>query len=280
MTVQAPVELDSSAEALSLYLNEIARRPLLTAKQERELAQRIERGDLAAKDKMVESNLRLVVSIAKKYTGTGVHLIDLIQEGNLGLIRAVEKFDWRRGYKFSTYATWWIKQAIGRGISQNSRTIRVPHNVHAIINKLTVVEQKALAQRGIALTVEEAAVLLEIEPAEVAALRRIRDMQPSSLQAPAGEDGEVGELLPDSDAPEPLEVAHDAIQSQRIGEALATLPYRQRRVIEARFGLGNETPKTLDEVGQELALGRERVRQLEQQGLAALRGNGAAAFAA
>ncbi len=277
-SVDSPLEL--TAETLTHYLTQIGRRPLLTGAQEKQLARRIERGDLHAKDVLVESNLRLVVSIAKKYMHARVPLIDLIQEGNLGLIRAVEKFDYRKGFKFSTYATWWIKQAIGRALESQGHTIKVPHDVARAIARMELVERKALADGGAQLSVYETAALMEIEPAEVEALRRIRDMQPASLNTPVGaqHDGDVselGEMLPDLHSPEPLELASQSMQRTQIGEAMSALTYRERRVLELRFGLGGGTPKTLDEIGDELEVSRERARQIERDALAQLSSCGA-----
>ncbi|MBD0290144.1 MAG: sigma-70 family RNA polymerase sigma factor [Thermoleophilia bacterium] len=257
----------STTDALQLFLNEVGRYPLLTAQEEVELAKRIERGDKAAKDRMVNSNLRLVVSIAKKYQGHGLSLLDLIQEGIIGLIRAVEKFDWRRGYKFSTYATWWIRQAVQRGVANKARTIRIP--VH-------IVER----EQRIAKAVRELTVKLEREPTdhEVArtsklSVKQVREVRGAaravaSLDKPVGDDSgtALGDLVAGSEA-EPEEEVTVSLAEEALRGAVARLPERERSVIELRYGIDGDDPHSLEEIGRRLGLTRERVRQIEAQAL-------------
>jgi RNA polymerase primary sigma factor len=258
-------------DSLELFLPEIGRHPLLTAAEEVALAKRIEQGDLAAKRRMIESNLRLVVSIAKGYRGLGVPLLDLIQEGTLGLTRAVEKFDWRRGYKFSTYASWWIRQAAQRAVANNARTIRVPVHV--------VERQQALqrAARRLQFQLGREASAQELAEATGLAVRHVEEALGAahasvSLNQSVGsgdEHVELGQLFADREAADPGEEAEETLRNQAVHEALAELPARERRIVELRFGFG-ATPSTLEAIGRKLGLTRERVRQLERQALARL----------
>ena len=259
-----------STDSLSLFMNEIGRHQLLTAAEEVELAKRIERGDRAAKERMINSNLRLVVSIAKRYTGHGLSLGDLIQEGIIGLNRAVEKFDWRRGFKFSTYATWWIRQACQRAISNQSRTIRVPAHVHERRVKLARIGRQFEAEHGREPTLDELAEAsgLELQHVEEA----LGAVEASvSLNQSVGEDGdgELGDLFADSAAADPFEEADDTLRRQAVRTALATLPELERRVLELRFGFDGEQ-RSLEAIEKELGISRERVRKLEQRGLTLL----------
>jgi RNA polymerase primary sigma factor len=260
----------ASTDSLALFMNEAGRHRLLTAAEEVELAKRIERGDRAAKERMITSNLRLVISIAKRYQGRGVPLGDLIQEGAIGLNRAVEKFDWRRGYKFSTYATWWIRQSCQRAISNQSSTIRVPTHVHERLIKLARARQRLAGAEGGQPTAEElaAATGLELQHVEEALGAAEASI---SLSRPVGSDegAELGDLLPDPSTADPSEQAHEALQRRRLREALDTLPADERRVIELRFGLDGE-PRSLEAIGRELEIGRERLRKLEESALAKL----------
>ncbi len=256
--------VEPSLDSLRLYLRSIGRVELLTASQEVELAKRIERGDMAAKRQMVEANLRLVVSIAKGYLGRGLSFLDLIQEGSLGLIRAVEKFDYRRGYKFSTYATWWIRQAVTRAIADKARTIRIPVHMVEKLNRVGHVERQLVQRLG-----------REPEPAEIAeelrwSVQDVRDVMrvaqlPVSLEKPVGdeEDSELGDFVADEDVPEPFEEASERLQREGVKRALEALPERERRVIELRFGLTGSEPLTLEEVGRAMGVTRERIRQIE-----------------
>jgi RNA polymerase primary sigma factor len=255
---------------VALFMNEAGRYPLLTATEEVELAKRVEQGDRAAKERMIVSNLRLVISIARRYQGRGVPLGDLIQEGVIGLNRAVEKFDWRRGYKFSTYATWWIRQACQRAISNQSTTIRVPTHVHERRIKLARARQRLEAETGETPTAEELAASTEldlqyVEEALGAAEANI------SLSRPIGSDdaGELGDLFPDTTALDPEEHAHEALQRRTLRRALGILSDDERRLIELRYGLDGE-PTSLEAIGRELKLTRERLRRLEESALAKL----------
>ena len=254
----------STTDALQLFLNEVGRYKLLTAEEEVELAKRIERGDKDAKDLMVNSNLRLVVSIAKKYQGHGLSLLDLIQEGIIGLIRAVEKFDWRRGYKFSTYATWWIRQAVQRGVANKAREIRIPVHIVDRERKIGRAERELVAKLGRAPTEEEVARQSKLPLKQV---REVREAARAvtSLDRPVGEGGEasLGELFAGHDAP-PEETLLVSLQENVLQRALADLPEREREVLQLRYGLdGEEDPKSLEEIGRRMGLTRERVRQLE-----------------
>ncbi len=262
------VDFDPGLDPMRLYLKAIGRVPLLSAAEEVCLAKRIERGDSSAKRQMVEANLRLVVSIAKGYAGRGLSLLDMIQEGSLGLIRAAEKFDHSRGYKFSTYATWWVRQAISRAIADKSRTIRIPVHMMERINKATRAERILLQQLGREPTPAEIAAQLECTPQEVGELMRIAQ-PPVSLERPTGEDddGELGALIADASLASPFEIAVDAMRRQSISQALATLTRREREVIEMRYGLAGGRARTLDEVGRAFSITRERVRQIETRTL-------------
>jgi RNA polymerase primary sigma factor len=260
--------VEPSLDSLRLYLRSIGRVPLLTAAQEVELAKRIERGDMEAKTHMVEANLRLVVSIAKGYLGRGLTFLDLIQEGSLGLIRAVEKFDYRRGYKFSTYATWWIRQAVTRAIADKGRTIRIPVHMVEKLNKVVHVERQLVQQLGREPTPEEIAGHLECNVREVRDILRM-SQQPISLEKPIGEEeeSELGDFVEDQAAESPFEVASENLRKENVHRALAALPQREREVIEMRFGLTGGRPRTLEEVGRAFNVTRERIRQIENHTL-------------
>jgi RNA polymerase primary sigma factor len=254
-------------ESLELFLQRARAHPLLTAAEEIDLAKRIERGDLAAKERMINGNLRLVVSQARRYQGHGLPMEDLVQEGMLGLIRAVEKFDWRRGFKFSTYGTLWIRQAIQRGLQNHGRTIRVPVHVSQRQVKVRKIESELNAKLGREPTDEEIAAVSEIPLEEIAELRELSRAM-TSLDQPVSEDGEtaLGDLLA-SDRPEPLEEVVEADRELRVNEAVRNLPAAERSVIRLRFGLSGEEPLTLRQAGSELGITAERARQLEEQGL-------------
>jgi RNA polymerase primary sigma factor len=260
--------VEPSLDSLRLYLRSIGKVELLTAGEEVALAKRIERGDLTAKQHMVEANLRLVVSIAKAYLGRGLTFLDLIQEGSLGLIRAVEKFDYRRGYKFSTYATWWIRQAVTRAIADKGRTIRIPVHMVEKLNKVVHVERQLVQALGREPTPEEIALELETTPREVRDILRMAQ-QPVSLEKPIGEEeeSELGDFVEDQTAESPFEIASENLRRENVRRALAALPTREREVIEMRFGLTGERPRTLEEVGQAFNVTRERIRQIENHTL-------------
>jgi RNA polymerase primary sigma factor len=260
--------IEPSLDSLRLYLRSIGRVELLTAEQEVALAKRIERGDMTAKQQMVEANLRLVVSIAKSYLGRGLTFLDLIQEGSLGLIRAVEKFDYRRGYKFSTYATWWIRQAVTRAIADKGRTIRIPVHMVEKLNKVVHVERQLVQELGREPTPEEIATHLECTPREVRDILRIAQ-QPVSLEKPFGEEeeSELGDFVEDPTAESPFELASENLRRENVRSALAALPAREREVIEMRFGLTGGRPRTLEEVGKAFNVTRERIRQIENHTL-------------
>jgi RNA polymerase primary sigma factor len=260
--------VEPSLDSLRLYLRSIGRVSLLTAQQEVELAKRIERGDMVAKTHMVEANLRLVVSIAKGYLGRGLTFLDLIQEGSLGLIRAVEKFDYRRGYKFSTYATWWIRQAVTRAIADKGRTIRIPVHMVEKLNKVVHVERQLVQQLGREPTPDEIAEHLECSAREVRDILRM-SQQPISLEKPIGEEeeSELGDFVEDQAAESPFEVASENLRKENVHRALAALPQREREVIEMRFGLTGGRPRTLEEVGRAFNVTRERIRQIENHTL-------------
>jgi len=262
-------------DAVREYLRAIGRVPLLTADEEVCLAKRAEDGDAEARRKLTEANLRLVVSIAKRYVGRGIPLLDLIQEGNLGLVRAVEKFDYRRGYKFSTYATWWIRQAITRGIADQSRTIRIPVHMTEKMSGLLRVQRQLTLELGREPTPEEVAAEMGVEPSRVYEMLTI-SQQPVSLETPAGADGdsEIGELIEDAGAVAPPDAVGELLRKEQLAAILAGLTHRERRVIELRYGLGDDRPRTLDEVGQRFGLTRERIRQIEYKTLSKLRSLG------
>ncbi len=262
--VEIDLTVEPSLDSLRLYLRSIGRVSLLTAEQEVALARRIERGDMAAKQHMIEANLRLVVSIAKAYLGRGLTFLDLIQEGSMGLIRAVEKFDYRRGYKFSTYATWWIRQAVTRAIADKGRTIRIPVHMVEKLNKVIHVERQLVQQLGREPTPDEIAAELETTVREVRDVLRMAQ-QPVSLEKPVGEEeeSELGDLVEDQTAESPFELAAEHLRQENLRRALAALPSREREVIEMRFGLSGDRPFTLEEVGRAFNVTRERIRQIE-----------------
>jgi RNA polymerase primary sigma factor len=264
----APLELDLAVEpsldSLRLYLRAIGRVALLSAVEEVELAKRIERGDCLAKQQMVEANLRLVVSIAKRYLGRGLSFLDLIQEGSLGLIRAVEKFDHRRGYKFSTYATWWIRQAVTRAIADKGRTIRIPVHMVEKLNKVIQAERHLVQELGREPSADEVASELGCGAHEVREILRIAQ-QPISLEKPVGDEDDslLGDFVEDQTIESPFELAARRMRNENVGRALAVLPRREREVLELRFGLTGKRPQTLEEVGQAFNVTRERIRQIE-----------------
>jgi RNA polymerase primary sigma factor len=266
--VEIDLTVEPSLDSLRLYLRSIGRVHLLTAEQEVALARKIERGDMCAKQQMIEANLRLVVSIAKSYLGRGLTFLDLIQEGSLGLIRAVEKFDYRRGYKFSTYATWWIRQAVTRAIADKGRTIRIPVHMVEKLNKVVHVERQLVQQLGREPTPEEIARELETTSREVRDILRMAQ-QPISLEKPIGEEeeSELGDFVEDQTAESPFELASEHLRRENLRRALAALPEREREVIEMRFGLAGERPYTLEEVGRAFNVTRERIRQIENHTL-------------
>ena len=258
----------ATTDALQLFLNEAGRYKLLTAPEEVELAKRIERGDKEAKDLMINSNLRLVVSIAKKYQGHGISLLDLIQEGIIGLIRAVEKFDWRRGYKFSTYATWWIRQAVQRGVANKSRTIRIPVHIVEREQKISRAERELLGKLERDPTDEEVAERSKLSLKHVKEVRSAARAV-TSLDKPIGAEGDsnFGDLIAGEDA-EPSEEVHVSLAENTVRDAVETLPEREREVVKLRYGMdGDPDPKSLEEIGRQLGLTRERVRQIEARAL-------------
>ena len=268
-----PVELDhdgadAAVDSLRLYLRSIGRVPLLSAAEEVYLARRIERGDLLAKQHMVEANLRLVVSIAKGYMGRGLTFLDLIQEGSLGLIRAVEKFDYRRGFKFSTYATWWIRQAVTRAIADKGRTIRIPVHMAEKLNKVLHTERQLIQQLGREPTPAEIAAELQYPVGEVREVLRMAQ-QPVSLEKPIGDEEEsaLADFVEDIAAESPFETASEALRRESIGRVLAVLPRREREVLEMRYGITGGRSRTLEEVGRAFNITRERVRQIENRTL-------------
>ncbi|MBX5469957.1 MAG: sigma-70 family RNA polymerase sigma factor [Thermoleophilaceae bacterium] len=260
-------------DSVRLYLKRIGRVPLLTREDEVRLARRAERNDMEAKNALVEANLRLVVSIAKRYTGRGLTLLDLIQEGNIGLIRAVEKFDWRRGFKFSTYATWWIRQAITRALADQSRTIRIPVHMVERMNRVARVRRALLQKNGREPTPEEIAAEVEMTPERVEEILKF-GQEPVSLEAPVGMDdgdAQLGDFIEDSSSDGPLEVVANRLREADLQAALDMLPWRERRVLELRYGLAGEDPMTLEQIGSEVGVTRERVRQIESKTLMKLK---------
>ena len=259
-------------DPVRMYLKEIGRVPLLTADEEIELARRMEAGDESARHRLEEANLRLVVSIAKRYVGRGMLFLDLIQEGNLGLLKAVEKFDYSKGYKFSTYATWWIRQAITRAIADQARTIRIPVHMVETINKLIRVSRQLLQQLGREPSPEEIAEAMEISVERVREIMKIAQ-EPVSLETPIGEeeDSHLGDFIEDQDAPAPAEAASFMLLKEQLEEVLDTLTEREERVLRLRFGLDDGRARTLEEVGQNFGVTRERIRQIEAKALRKLR---------
>ena len=260
--------VEPSLDSLRLYLRSIGRVELLTAEQEVSLAKRLERGDMAAKRQMVEANLRLVVSIAKGYLGRGLSFLDLIQEGSLGLIRAVEKFDYRRGYKFSTYATWWIRQAVTRAIADKARTIRIPVHMVEKLNKVVHVERQLVQSLGREPTPEEIAAELQWTARDVKDIQRFAQL-PVSLEKPIGEedDSELGDFVEDETALSPFDTASENIRRENVRTVLEALPPREREVLEMRYGLKGHQARTLEEVGRAFGVTRERIRQIENNTL-------------
>ena len=269
LTVPEGVGID---DPVRMYLKEIGRVPLLTPEEEIELAKRMEQGDEEAKRRLCEANLRLVVSIAKRYVGRGMLFLDLIQEGNLGLIKAVEKFDWRKGYKFSTYATWWIRQAITRAIADQARTIRIPVHMVETINKLVRVSRQLLQELGREPTPEEIAKEMNISEDKVREIMKIAQ-EPVSLETPIGEeeDSHLGDFIEDQEARAPAEEASFTLLREQLDEVLKTLTEREQRVLRLRFGLDDGRARTLEEVGQKFGVTRERIRQIEAKTLRKLR---------
>ncbi len=267
-----PAVREISTDSLQLFLKDVGKVDLLTAAQEVELAKRIERGDHRAKQEMVEANLRLVVSIAKKYRNQGLPFLDLIQEGTIGLVRAAEKFDHRKGFKFSTYATWWIRQAVARALADKARTIRMPVHIVEKLNKIVRTERKLRGELGREPLACEIAFELELDPDEVETIRR-SSQPPVSLEKPVGdeEESEFGHFLTDENEALPDEVAEEELRKAALRRVLASLSPRERRVLELRYGLDGEHPRTLDEVGRTFNVTRERIRQIENQSLKKLR---------
>ncbi|HZL48515.1 MAG TPA: sigma-70 family RNA polymerase sigma factor [Solirubrobacteraceae bacterium] len=267
-TTALDLKPEGTTDSLQLFLKGIGKVRLLTAQEEVELAKRIWRGDLAAKQKMVESNLRLVVSIAKNYRNQGLPFLDLIQEGTLGLVRAAEKFDYRKGFKFSTYATWWVRQAVARALADKARTIRIPVHIVEKLNKISRAERSLVTALGREPTPEEIAEVTGIDPAEVDSIKRSAQA-PISLEKPVGDDeqSEFGQFIADEQAESPYERAVEILTNEALRNALQSLSYRERRVLELRYGLDGEHPRTLEEVGRTFNITRERIRQIEHQSL-------------
>ncbi|GIO40232.1 MULTISPECIES: RNA polymerase sigma factor RpoD [Paenibacillus] len=259
-------------DPVRMYLKEIGRVPLLSADEEIQLAQRIEQGDEEAKRRLAEANLRLVVSIARRYVGRGMVFLDLIQEGNMGLIKAVEKFDYSKGFKFSTYATWWIRQAITRAIADQARTIRIPVHMVETINKLIRVSRQLLQEIGREPTPEEIAQEMDLTPEKVREIMKIAQ-EPVSLETPIGEenDSNLGDFIEDHDAPAPAEAAAYELLKEQLEEVLDTLTEREENVLRLRFGMDDGRTRTLEEVGKEFGVTRERIRQIEAKALRKLR---------
>ncbi len=270
----APLDLEpeGTTDALQLFLKDIGKVRLLSAQQEVDLAKRIERGSFDAKQKLVESNLRLVVSIAKNFRNQGLPFLDLIQEGTIGLVRATEKFDYRKGFKFSTYATWWIRQAVVRALADKARTIRIPVHIVEKLNEIRRAERKLVTALGHEPTPEEIAQLTGIDPEEVDSIKRSA-LAPISLETPVGdeENSEFGQFIADEQAASPYERAVETLTKETLRDALQNLSYRERRVLELRYGLGGEHTRTLKEVGNTFNVTRERIRQIECRSLRKLR---------
>ncbi len=272
--LDSPESFDSVTidDPVKIYLKEIGRVPLLTTEEETELAKRIANGDIAAKKRLSEANLRLVVSIAKRYLGRGMQFLDLIQEGNLGLIKAVDKFDHTKGFKFSTYATWWIRQAITRAIADQARTIRIPVHMVETINKVKKISSQLLHQNGHEPTAEEIAEVINMPTDKVREIMRVAQ-EPVSLETPIGEeeDSHLGDFIPDEDAPAPQDAASHTLLKEQLAEVLSTLTPREEKVLKLRFGLEDGRSRTLEEVGEEFNVTRERIRQIEAKALRKLR---------
>ncbi len=262
----------ASSDPVRMYLREIGRVSLLTAAEEVSLARRIERNEPMAKQALIEANLRLVVSVAKRYVGRGLSFLDLIQEGNLGLIRAVEKFDYRRGYKFSTYATWWIRQAVTRAIADQARTIRVPVHMVETINRVSRVQRQLLQELGREPELHEIAAELEMPVERVREIQKV-SQEPVSLETPVGEedDSELGDLIEDEAVVSPPDAVSIQMQREQLHSVLDGLSHRERKVIELRFGLRGEEPRTLEEIGRRFGVTRERIRQIESKTLSKLK---------
>ena len=269
---EAMADTFSTDDPVRMYLKEIGKVPLLTPEEEQELAKRMAEGDAEAKHRMEEANLRLVVSIAKRYVGRGMLFLDLIQEGNLGLIKAVEKFDYTKGYKFSTYATWWIRQAITRAIADQARTIRIPVHMVETINKVIRVSRQLLQELGHDPSPEEIAAVMNMPVEKVRDILKIAQ-EPVSLETPIGEeeDSHLGDFIPDEDASEPSEAASFSLLKEQLMEVLDTLTPREKKVLELRFGIVDGRTRTLEEVGKEFNVTRERIRQIEAKALRKLR---------
>src|SRR5947199_9803377 len=267
---RVPLDLkpEGTTDALQLFLKDIAKVRLLSAQEEVDLAKRIERGSFDTKQKLVESNLRLVVSIAKNYRNQGLPFLDLIQEGTIGLVRASEKFDYRKGFKFSTYATWWIRQAVARALAEKARTIRIPVHIVEKLNKIGRAERKLVTALGREPTREEIAELTGIDPEEVDSIKR-STRAPISLEKPVGDEeaSEFGQFIADERAESPYERAAEILTKEALRDALENLSYRERRVLELRYGIGGEHPRTLEEVGRTFNVTRVRIRQIESQSL-------------
>ena len=261
-------------DTVGLYLRQIARVPLLTAAEEVSLAKALERGDVRAHRRLIEANLRLVVSIARRYSNRGLSFLDLIQEGNLGLMKAVERYDWRLGHRFSTYATWWIRQSVTRALADQGRTIRVPAQVVDTINRMSRVERQLAQKLQRQPTTEELAVAMEVKPAKIEHLKRV-SQEPVSLAVQVGDDAtELGELIEDERMTRPGEAMAQEQRSTRVADLISKLPYRERTILELRYGLGGGQSLTLEEVGRRFGVTRERVRQIETRTLRRLAAQG------
>jgi len=267
--IKADINVDDSVK---MYLKDIGQVPLLSKEEERDLAEKMTNGDKKAKERLSEANLRLVVSIAKRYVGRGMQFLDLIQEGNLGLIKAVEKFDYTKGFKFSTYATWWIRQAITRAIADQARTIRIPVHMVETINKVKKVSSQLLHKNGHEPSAEEIAEELDMPVDKVREIMRVAQ-EPVSLETPIGEeeDSHLGDFIPDEEAPAPADAASHTLLKEQLAEVLSTLTPREAKVLSLRFGLEDGHPRTLEEVGKEFDVTRERIRQIEAKALRKLR---------